>query len=594
MLEPLKAYTDVYERAFLDNVQKRFDELTGQSGVDVAENRNTVAKYGKELAAVDAQKSKLGSARTGKGFAIAAIVLSVVAIIVGVLQLINGATALWAIAIAVGAVVTVVSALVIALVCNPAIKHSEDAIALHQEEASKLRSQAYAQMEPLNALFESDVTKRLIEQTVPKLVIDDNFDMRRYDYLSAKYGLGENDDVSRSTIALLSGEILGNPFVVERELVETMGTKTYTGSIVISWTTSYTDSQGHSRTVHHTQTLYATVDKPCPYYDERTCLIYGNEAAPRLTFTHSPSHAEAYSEKDLARHVKKQGKVLQKLSRKAATDNDDSTNFTEMGNAEFDALFGATDRDNEVEFRLLFTPLAQKNMLELMKSKRSFGDDFYFRKARCLNYVSSEHSAKWDLDTDYRRYQSFSYDASKDEFLGFNLRFFKSLYFELAPLLAIPLYQQHKPSEYIYKSSYPRNYTSYETEVAVNKMGYSNFCHESAATPSILKAGRVEKNGEIDQTEITAYGYATEDRVDFVTVFGGDGGFHSVPVHWVEYIPVSKQSVVRLKQINVSEKEFNCGRIKANDDESLSANARLYGFYRRILCCLLNDDGKSK
>ena len=82
--------------------------------------------------------------------------------------------------------------------------------------------------------------------------------------------------------------------------------------------------------------------------------------------------------------------------------------------------------------------------------------------------------------------------------------------------------------------------------------------------------------------------------MDFVTVFGGDGGFHSVPVHWVEYIPVSKQSVVRLKQINVSEKEFNCGRIKANDDESLSANARLYGFYRRILCCLLNDDGKSK
>ena len=31
-----------------------------------------------------------------------------------------------------------------------------------------------------------------------------------------------------------------------------------------------------------------------------------------------------------------------------------------MANNEFDALFNGDDRDNEVEFRLLFTPLAQK------------------------------------------------------------------------------------------------------------------------------------------------------------------------------------------------------------------------------------------
>ena len=60
------------------------------------------------------------------------------------------------------------------------------------------------------------------------------------------------------------------------------------------------------------------------------------------------------------------------------TDDDPSTNFTEMGNAKFDALFGAVDRNNEVEFRVLFTPLAQKNMLDLLTDKNHYGDDFYF------------------------------------------------------------------------------------------------------------------------------------------------------------------------------------------------------------------------
>lgn len=590
LLEPLKAYTDVYERAFVENAESYFDGITKESGININENRVTVEKYYKQLDEIKQQKDKLNSIRVGKGFLIALIVIAALALILGIGALVNGGNVLWAIAIALGVAAIVISAIVIALVITPKIKHSEELLAAHEQEASRLKMVAYSQMAVLNALFESDATKKLIEKTVPKLVIDDNFDIRRYDYLANKYGFGDNDDTTRSTIALLSGEILGNPFVVDRELVRTMGTKTYTGTLTISWTTSYTDSQGHTRTIHHSETLHASVQKPCPYYDEQTRLIYGNEAAPRLTFTHSPSHAEKYSPSELARHVKKQTKALQKLSRKAVTDNDDSTNFTLMGNAEFDALFGAVDRNNEVEFRLLFTPLAQKNMLDIMKSDRSYGDDFYFTKSRCLNFISSEHSAQWDLDTDYHRYQSFDYDASRREFINFNTHFFKALYFELAPLLAIPLYQQHKPVEYIYKTNYARNYTSYETECAVNKLGYQNFQHELAATPSILKAGLVNKQGNTDETQITAYAYTTEERVDYVSVFGGDGFFHEVPVYWVEYIPVSRESTVKIKQFEMSDKEFNDKRKQADVDSMLSNYSRLYSYYRKLLCCLSGDE----
>lgn len=590
LLEPVKAYTEIYARAFEDNAVAYFDDLVKSSGINVDENRATVAKYNKELATIKELKNKLNGVKVGRGFLIVLLVIGLLAAALGAYFVATGANILWSIAIALGVVAVIVALVVIFKVIRPKIKQREQSIDKHSENASALQQQAYEQMRPLNELFESDATKKLIEKTVPKLVIDDLFDVKRYDYLSEKYGFRDNDDLTSSTLEILSGEILGNPFVVDREIVETMGTKKYTGSRVISWTTHYTDSQGHSHTQHHSQTLYASVEKPCPYYNNRTRLVYGNEAAPKLTFTHKPSHAEKLSPSELERYVKKQSKALKKLQRKAVTDNDETTNFTEMGNAEFDALFGATDRDNEVEFRLLFTPLAQKNMLNLLKSKDSFGDDFYFRKARCLNYISSEHSERWDLDTDYRRYQSFDCDASKRKFVNFNNQYFKSLYFDLAPLLSIPLYQQHKPHEYIYKTSYTRNYTSYEAECAVNKMGQKYFEPEFAATPSILKSGWVNKEGATDEVQITAYAYATESRVDYIAVFGGDGLFHDVPVHWEEYIPVSKESRVKIKQLNISDKEFNAKRTDTDVSNVLSSQARLYNYYRKLLCCLLGDD----
>lgn len=42
LLEPLKAYTDVYRAKYQDNAQAYFDGLVKKSGVDVAANRAAV------------------------------------------------------------------------------------------------------------------------------------------------------------------------------------------------------------------------------------------------------------------------------------------------------------------------------------------------------------------------------------------------------------------------------------------------------------------------------------------------------------------------------------------------------------------------
>ena len=102
------------------------------------------------------------------------------------------------------------------------------------------------------------------------------------------------------------------------------------------------------------------------------------------------------NEKQIEKMIAKETKGFEKKARKALTDNNPNTNYVQFGNNEFESLFGGENRDNEVEFRLLFTPLAQNNLIKLIKSKDGFGDDWYFQKAKKLNYIQSAHSQSFD------------------------------------------------------------------------------------------------------------------------------------------------------------------------------------------------------
>ncbi|MDE7373630.1 MAG: hypothetical protein K2N18_06165, partial [Clostridia bacterium] len=459
--------------------------------------------------------SKLKALRV---FLIVLTVLGFIAAVVSIFIFLQGYSLAGGITLGAGLAMPAICLPIIFCVIKKRIAEETERHDAHAEQAKKYLDEANAQMRPLNALFESDMTKRLIEQTVPKIKIDERFDMRRYDYLSGKYGFGKVDDNTRSTVAVLTGEILGNPYILHRQLVRTMGTYTYYGSIVIHWTTTYTDSEGKTRTEHPSQTLTASVTTPQPYYSYKTELVYGNEAAPDLNFSRSATHAERLSEKALAKKIKAGEKEIRKKQAKAGKSG--GSNFTEMGNSEFDVLFGALDRDHEVQFRLMFTPLAQKNELALIKDKTYYGDDFSFRKRGCLNYISSEHAAGFDFDTSYTRYASYDVDIAKSNFLSFNRTFFRSLYFDLAPLISVPLYQQHKPKEYIYGKSYGRNYTDFETEYVVNRLGEEHFASPESATQSILKADFVEKDGKSDKADVTAYSFRAEDRLDIIPMLG--------------------------------------------------------------------------
>ena len=143
-----------------------------------------------------------------------------------------------------------------------------------------------------------------------------------------------------------------------------MGQKTYYGEKTIYWTTRETDSDGKSRTVHHSETLRASVTAPYPEYYERTRLIYGNTAAPDLIFYRKPS---GLAGREGSLRFKWDKFWLKRKARNLA-DGD----FAMLTNEEFEVAFNTSNRNNNQQFALLFTPLAQQSMMALSKSKLQY------------------------------------------------------------------------------------------------------------------------------------------------------------------------------------------------------------------------------
>ncbi len=554
IFEPLLAYKNVYKETFDKNANDYFDKLVEKSQINIETNRETNRKIKKSEGERGDIVKKIGKQNGLRGFLIFLVVAFLIAAVVGIVMLANG-TSLPMVApilmIVFGFVLPIVFLVLIFVIINPKLKELRTLKQKLDKIIADLTAEAWAQMAPLNDLFKRGMSVELFKKTIPIINLDRMFDSKRLDYLVSKFGLSEAHDINRSSLYVQSGDIVGNPFFIANDLVHRLGTKIYTGELVIHWTTS-SYVNGRYVTNHHTQTLRATVEKPCPYYHEEPYLVYGNEAAPDLIFSRQDSDAEHLNDKQIEKKVNKEVKKLNKMAEKSIKKGGD---YTVMGNSEFEVLWGATNRNDELEFRLLFTPLAQKQLLQLMKDKEvAFGDDFDFVKHKMINIVYPEHLRNFILDINPNYFKGFDFDAVRKNFIDYNNAYFKHVFFAFAPILAIPLYQQHKPHEYIYKDLYDSYVSFYEHERVVNAMNAKEFIHPLSGTPNILKTSIVKSGNFMDTIHVTAYGYQTINRTDYVPVFGGDGRTHNVPVNWVEYIPVSQDSDVSVKVVDEDEK----------------------------------------
>ena len=499
LLEPERLYTLELKDKHHENTVKFFENLTKKSGVDVEANKLTCKKYYEESTNLEALNKKARKLHALKVFFILLCF-----IIVGIFLLI--------------------------FVYKPRKKELDAKLAGQEALVKSLLNEAYSQMAALNALFEASIPCKIMQTTTPLIQMDRIFDVKKYELMREKYGLWDNEDEDSSTLDLQSGSILGNPFVIFKDLKKDIVDHRYEGTLTISYSVG---SGENRRTV--TQTLHAHVNKPKPEYSKETYLVFASEAADRLSFSRTPSNINSMDDKAIEKYVRKHEGDLQKMAEKAAKKGG---TYTPLGNSEFELFFGGLDRDNEVEYRLLFTPLSQKSMLQLLKSKVGYGDDFSFTKVKGINIIESAHSQGTALFVNPDDFRGFDYEVMNDFFVAYNDAYFKALFFDFAPLLAIPLYQQFKSHEYIYKNNVGSNFNCFEHEVVANRFDPMRFAHKNTRTDVILKTWCQSKAGKQDVVGVKALSYETFDRVDFVPVMGGDGRFHDVPVHWVEYCPL--------------------------------------------------------
>ena len=558
--EPLKQYQTVFKNLHHKHVTEFFEELVKKSGVNADENATTVKKIRAKEKERDLVMKKISKYRGFQVLVFMMILTSIVGIIYSIYTLTQTTFQPLFAGIIVLAIMIIIGMILInRKKLKPVIKEAESIKAKIEREINELKNEAWQQMKPLNDLFREGMSKELFQKTVPLIKLDPMFDSKRLDYLVNRFGLFEDDDENRSALYVQSGEINGNPFYLCRDLLHHLGQKTYTGSITIHWTTTSVVN-GKRVTNHHTQVLTASVEKPCPYYYEIPYLVYGNDAAPDLIFHREDSDAEIMNEKQIERKVKKDIRKLEKKSEKSITKGE---NYTVMGNSEFEVLFGAANRNHEVQFRLLFTPLAQKQLLEIMKDQEiGYGDDFDMWKYKKINRVYPEHLDDFELNMSPTYYHDYDLEVIRRRFVDYNNDYFKRVYFTFAPILAIPLYQHTLPHEYIYKGMYDSHVSFYEHEKVVNHMNETEFKHPLSTTRNILKTKVIKSADESDQIKVTAYGYRTEPRVDYVQKMCGDGRFHTIPVNWAEYIPLENESKVEIQVIEEKENESIQDRIK--------------------------------
>lgn len=544
LLEPLNLYKDQLKDAFHKNAELYYDELTKKSAINVDENQRQCKIYYKEKA----EAERLTKKKNWLIFAMVMTIISIVGLFVaGVLMILNAGKSLsMGVGIGVGITLIVVGIglILLTIKIGLTIGNLKKLIAEHWEKANKAKAEATRIIAPLMALYQYNMAADVFTKTTPLIQLDQIFDGEKYQFLHEKYGYNEYKKSDISTVYVQSGSILGNPFVFEKNYVQTMRDHVYTGTLTISWTETVRNSDGKGyHTEVRTQTLTAHYTAPEPAYYLDTWLIYGNEAAPHLSFSRKPTgKVNGKSDEQIARYVKKFDKKLDKMVEK---DMGKDGAFTRMHNEEFEALFQAFDRDNETEFRLLFTPLAQKNMIALLKGDEyAFGDDFIFKKRKMLNYIKSGHMQGSDsLDKDPNSLMHFDHKVAKQIFVDYADKYLLDVYFDLAPLISIPLYQQYKTIEYIYQNKFAHNITQAEVESAANSHNVNLFKHPlTRSTGVILKSNFNHSDGVSDVCTITAYSFKGDDRVTYVPVLGGDGRTHQVPVHWIEYSPISQDT----------------------------------------------------
>ena len=392
---------------------------------------------------------------------------------------------------------------------------------------------------PYIKLIGDHITAEIISRTIDNLKIDRYLDQAQAklieDYVPDFFATDQN----QSVLSILSGSSCSNPFIIIQQRIHHMVTRSYSGSRRVAVEYWERDDKGKMVRKYESEWLSASIEKPAPDYKVTRYLSFFSPEASDLSFTHKAELGIIDNPRMLKAGIEERLKRFEKESEKQLRRNtsSDANVITMMADQTFEAMFFAIDRTNDLEFRKLFTPKAQENMVSLMLE---FGDYFNLEKSNRITKIEQETDNPWNMDTIIGNYRFFDYNEIVKQIKEHNLSYFENFYRMLAPILCIPLYSTDSIEDgrlacCTEEDSIPSKYMA---EVLANSIGAKALLGEDKDIITTVSDEYVEDLFTVYHLDV--FYYDEHKETETVRVRASDRSYHDVDIDWINYIPRHK------------------------------------------------------
>lgn len=528
--DPVSGYKNIYKEAFAGSAEAFFDQAVKAGGVDPELN----FKQARELDHLYSQQEKYDGRKA----------LWILLLCLLVIGWIVWGICLWCKAaegelhVVLFSLYTVAAIVFIFAKIVPELKR----ISGYLKELEKEISRKYAAaVEHLMGLYDSfgwHTFTALITQVIPQLKFDDFLSLQRVEDFRKNFGLRIADEDFSTMTNSHSGSFYGYPFIFTEDVNFKWGEKVWSGSLTVTYTQWITDSEGKRRSVQRVEVLTASVTRPYPEFHTVKNFFFGHDAAPELSYSRTPSSLSGESGFFTALGKKYRMYKLRKFERNLT----DESQFTMMSNRDFELYYKSENRNDEIGFRLLFTPLAQQYMVTLLNDKETgFGDDFALEKSSKVTRIMAVHLNETQFVRAPFITEMYDLEKIRKSFLEESAHFFRSLYFTFAPLFLIPLYNEPRsdamePEECI-------TISQNELEGAANFYA-SHYAHPASVTENYFNIEGFHKIPGGVAATVRAVGFEGIPQVEHVPRVAGNGSVYLVPVPYTEYLEVVKETPI--------------------------------------------------
>lgn len=308
---------------------------------------------------------------------------------------------------------------------------------------------------------------------------------------------------------LLSGKIFNNPFIIYNFKDQLWGTHVYTGSVPITYTV-HINGKAETRT----EFAVATEALPEPYWNRETRLSYHFDKAEKLCFTNNISKSE-----------------FKKWNKK---------NQLPLENNDFNKVF-PTIRNDETQFRVLFTPLAQENYVKLLKQH-----DFVIVKDEQITTIQLPNNDNPYLDVTPNEAFNYNVQTWANNYADWVTKLIKDIGLLTLPIANIPLYTQFKTN--VVKDTEQDVASYFQVQDNLSHLfdildKWQDFDTDVVFHPISTKTTKI-KSTEFSLTTVKCdYFYPLHKVITKIGV-APSGRTAIVPINVIEYLPKHRNIVV--------------------------------------------------